>query len=723
MVDINILFKRVFGNRITRDLISYYVKHSRRYSNCTIDWFVKHKLWQMLKDKMEAKEPLLLKHKNCLFEIPDYPLFKQLFIQYHDYFPLAHPKLFHLGAVNNNMEILKFLVEKGYKGYTKKAFQAAWSSKNYEMVRYLVEYIPWMHKRKLVLTNLNKSILSRDIELVKCFVQPKFIVTHLSVEEKSFITSTAFSTGDVEMFKLIYQYYPYKPCIEWFKETPKCKNMTEIVKYVIEAFPGKIKTEFLETFANATDDHCNFELLIYMVDAKLIDHTYLLEPIFSEAAFRKQELKYYDILKDEATTNLKTLTVSRVHGSMVSVKSLEEFLDLGLKVTPSCLRMAVRNHRERKTLWWDLFYALWQDLHPSLKEQKTMKSLFDISCEEGNSKLLQFLIDQIPDTNTRPKIVFNCWVELTKSDANLPFIKILLANFACENSDEIIRAIYEAIRFGSIDIVTFLFTKLSSSTLRNVDDMSETYKLAAYHSRYDILKFLIGQKLPFKNDILGKSANVAIAALLLENGHLYSPTLTYVDAVSRDISLLTFLFEYKKGKQAINPQAIKEAIAQSKFLHFKYLMDNKVEWSFHTISPEILEAIGKSGNIEMFQYLHHKNPGQPEDYGNYCFGPAMEYGRLSLIKHLIEKFDPTMSNFVNTTNFKFLILKKYSWVLEYFKPEIMNKNSKLSKIITGDFLKKVKPEKDEDDDTSFDKYYNNFTNDVKKPLFGFKLFK
>ncbi|KAF2071560.1 hypothetical protein CYY_007132 [Polysphondylium violaceum] len=722
--NINNLYKEIFNNKFISKTIFYNVVHNRicknYYDICSIDWMIKHQYYNLLLYKLDRNEYLLLSDKRVLFDIRDYHVFKRMFELYKDYFPPSHlanisqyPSLLYSSS---SLEIIQYLVENGYGiDLVSTMIELGWSYKNYSLIKYLVTHFGHLqtqtHQKEVkqsdqfIITCLDKSIQFQQIDMVQFFLQEKYIVENMDESSKSLLLTRAFSLGSVECFKLIYQHYPCDPCLEWFTSNTG-KDLFEMIKYVVSTFKEKIKVGWLHAFCKSVSLHHNYEALFYLVDEKIVGQEVLYFPNLAINAFVIQRLDFYDRCKTE-NTHLSCLSVSNVRGALDSIEKTKELIkEKGLKVTPHCMNMATNETRKHMP---ELMELLWSHLGQSYKEA-TLASLLNSACFRNSFKLLDFCFKH----STNFTIKRYNWPTFIYSDQSLPFVQLYLNSFKIEiddNDQQNLQALGQSIKYGAVQLFYFLFSKLKPSTVENSLSMDPLYEMAVSFSRFEILEFLIGKKIPHNNVVIGYSKSIEMIKLLIDNGHTFNYQ-SLANLVSSDIQVLNYFFYQTKSPFQVGPidEAIIKSIKLLKIQHFKLLIDNANElFKARGAVRLIMEHLGGSGHLEMLKYFDGKLEPR-EDFYQECFDKAIEKGHLEMVKYLIDTYDPQCSRFINRRNLKFS--QENSFILEFLKPYFCKKDSKLLENITLDHFYHFKSSNLTLEQTKFGKYFIHYISEI-----------
>jgi len=702
------LFWDVFKNKYLKNQVFYFSKlnrSTRKYDDIrSVHWCIQNRYWSLLKDKINRKEYLILhaKKKNVIFSIKEFDFFVQLFETFKDYFPLVpYCEILQEAAMNDNLLMLQYLYNLGYKGDVEKCLDFAISNRNSIMVRYLLETFVEIKITDIVFNRIiTLSIEINDIGLLQYMKQH----SGSSYDKLELGLQTACDCGRVEIFKLLYTPTIMTLKAYWFTCST---HHLEMFKYLVETFDKQITKEWYIEMARSCK-YKSHQAILYLLNNDLISQDIFnsVRSTIAIDAFKNNDDVVYQQFKDtDSNQRLKTLYLSSVVGATDTLERVKQLLDMGLVVDNYSIILASKNSS------FQVLDYLWSNEFRSRIPLNLFISRIGGVVNKNQFELLKFLIkNQYSLSNDHW-----WWLSLCKVDSNLLFIELFISAFV-PSIEDISKGLTEAATFNCINIFRYLYNLLleRTTTPTSLDQSSYTndaYESSATNSNKQILEYLIQQKAKHRNSILGRSASIEIAELLLSSGTHTITQETIPNIVEgNDINVVQYLvqlipLETDFRDQSIN-RAIIKSIQQAKFQYFKFLLDHSNDRQ----DPSILIAIGNSGNMQMMVY-YCQNCSIPQTNFRPFFLRVIENGHLPLAKYLIDKID--IETLLDARLFYKLIRSNHIHLLEYFKVPISLTSNIFKQTIK---LSSHMPINDYEKYNSYLKDFISFCINPKKPI-------
>ncbi|KAF2074864.1 hypothetical protein CYY_003819 [Polysphondylium violaceum] len=667
----NSLYREVFGNKFIKTTIYSFFsqlragKFSQKYDDIVkIEWIINNNHWGLLKDKVDRECFLLIDvdTKNAIFKIKDHRIFLKVFALFRDYFVVAYPPVLQVAAKENNLEALKHLAGLGYSGKQQECFTNAWDHKNSDMVIYLLELFNDRDVVKTLTSNLELAIKNSDEKVIRYLSSlPRF---------KEFYSQSLdeiFKSGHVEMFKLARELLPEDRI--WVTRKMLIGSVTnfELFKYLVENYRSSLQDDwFDEEVAQVAVDYLADQVILYLKENNHISsETYqdLCNEIALEA-YKQDNQEIYNKFKDDNCDLGNISCVSDVKNFETNLDKVKQLREEGVYGTLDCCKKASMNAKH-----FPVFHFLWEGLDHDDHEQSVISDFIVSSCRTNNLPLYQYMFP-LMEEGTAIDLTYTDWCHMVKDEQHLAFVKQLVTTLIVPRfNNDMGLALNDASKHGCTETFKFLASKVTVNPASGI--FTTPYKNAVLYEHKAILEYLVDQKYPHDNQILGKSRSVETAEYLISKGHTFISS-TFKDAIGADISVLqffttTFAHQQNLYKDHAYLLAITDTINQSRFQHFRHL----VEVSRTTTSKDILLAICKTENLQFLEYYTKKFTFHPES-----FKQAMSYGNLNIVKHLLANYKDQIT--INSPDFIYIVILKHVHIMEFLREHINAKDGVLT---------------------------------------------
>ncbi|KAF2077495.1 hypothetical protein CYY_001194 [Polysphondylium violaceum] len=734
MNTIQLLFNSVYHNKYIRDKIFKSIQDNRlggkRYEDVvSLDWVIENKQWGILKDKLDRGEYLLIdmQSMNSIAKIPDTKLFIQTFDRFRRYFTQSFPThLLHVATKYNNRGVFEYLVKEGYRGYPVLIFDSLWGKKliGVDFVKYLLDLYKdtCYSEAKLLSLNIRGAIQANNLEILQ-YIIDQFNIVHKNkrlirnsviLNDQLVYFDLACLVGNLEILKLVQLYFSTpalekNPSKKWFELAFK---HTEMFKYLLDRYRDRVQREWMVAIGGAMVSKRAYQSFLMIKEYDLIEqvHGDHFQQLIALEAFKQGEMGWYETFKNDSC-KISQLDISDVKDAFNGgIERVESLYKMGIKIGQYCIIDSAKATARQQRESIEIVDFLWN--HYQLDPFVFFDNLLHVCVEIKSIKLLELLIQKKSlnqKMNSQEHTIF--WDGLLAHRRNQNFTKVLLHSFTL-SIECVMEGMKESIKNENIEIFKLVYT--NNRRIVNIDRL---FPYAAAHS-LEILEFMIQQHPYHKNDVLCRSKSIEIVDLLLNNGYKVSQEMFNSQCTTSNVDVIVYLLQQlqQQGPVKIHHSFLIDAITQHHLSLFSILLDHT-----QLKHPKILETIGKTGNLLMLQ-IYFKRFGSTGYYSG-CYDHAMTYGNLDIVCFLMEHIDTSWQSLPHQLTLRQVFHSKATWILEYYRNEILKPNSLFSSLfrVEKNFFKKnlhlfamSTPEAEE-----FIEYLDSFSTGSRNSVFSF----
>jgi ankyrin repeat protein len=634
--------------------------------------------------------------------------------------------IFHIAVKENNIEIVKFLVEnlkielrvnaENFDGDTVMHISAY--SGNFEIVKFLVEN----YQEKL---DINAKNVDGQTVLHKAAYKDKWDIVKFLIENyKEKLEIIAENKKKETIFHIAalnYNWNIFKFLIDNYKNLFNINAKTndgetvlhiaaytdkwDIVKFLVENYKEK-----LEINTKNSDDETVLHIAAYKDKwdiVKFLVENYKDKLKFNNENNNKETILHiatnkdnWDIVKFLYENYKKKLNINSKNGNetVLHIAAYTDKWDIVKFLVENYkdqLEINAENNREETIFHiaaykdnWDILKFLIDSYKEKLDinaKNKKQRTIFHIAAYKGKWDIVRFLVENYKEklninSKNGNETIFHIAAYKDKWD----IVRFLVENYkdqleinAKNNIKETI--LHMAAYRDNIDIVKFLVEnykeKLEINT-KNSDDETVLH-IAAYKDKWDIVKFLVENykdKLEFNNE------------------NYYKKTIFHIAAYKGKWDIVKFLYEKYKNRLIINFENNNETVLhiaayEDKWDMVKFLVENykeKLEINAKNIRKEtIFHMAAYRDNIDIVKFLVENYKEKLEINAKTNDGDTVMHisaysGNFEIVKFLVENYQEKLEiNIKNSDDETVLHIAAYKDKWDILKSLVDNYKEKL----------------------------------------------
>ncbi|KAF2074694.1 hypothetical protein CYY_004008 [Polysphondylium violaceum] len=617
-----------------------------KYYDCvSLEWMIKQQYYGLIKYRLERNDYLLVDGKTIyfIFRITDIEVFKLVYHRYQYYFTSLSSliPIIKVAIEYKNIQSIEYFFQQQQPFIDfPQAFQLAFQANSHKLVNLLIGRSAFSStlEEKDVILLISEAIKTGNKEIVGEFLNSPFSPTTLSDKVKESFYILAYDSGDIELFKFVYQRYN--------SANGQQQQLGNLGKHIQKSIDG-------QKLLLQRNLRFSFELLMYckeqlkVIDPKTFDG---FRDTLALVAFKQQDMDLFMRFK-KPNTSLSLLVLYGIKDAFSSLENVKKLVQLGVNISVTCIATAAESDET-----WDIFVYLF-DLYK--RKEALISGLLSVSCQKSNIKLLNFILPYKSSITLQSSWIIG---RVAKAN-NLEFLKFYLQHFPVQSGYILLGEIISSVEYCSLDVFSHLFSLLPSHHTSHPVSTTPFYIETLRCNKNDILEFLISKKVPYNTNIIDKANSKQSIELLLEAGHSFAQ-LTEPTFAALEYFIEHILPTSNRHNFSLEP-FILLTIQHHKIEYFKLLLDYFIEVSEGSIE----EQLGRIGNIEMLQYFYD-NYTADNIYSHKCFKSAMGNNNLDVIKFLVDRlgaqyFKPIL--YENKVSFKMNLELCQPFIREYFK--------------------------------------------------------
>ncbi|KAF2076665.1 hypothetical protein CYY_002035 [Polysphondylium violaceum] len=571
-----------------------------------LGFIINNKHWSLLEYKMNRQEYLMIgSNASSIMSIKDFKLFKQCFEKYSHYFPIRNPPIVRYAIQGNNIDIVKYLVDKGYSKPDERYLEFACQNNNLEMLHYLYDL-----KLKLNVTSMtiSKAILTSNLELLQ-FLLLNFRFRDGSqpiekIKGEEYLSLYSFAQT-FKMFKYLFD-------TVYSIRTNGVSRLNDILSNIIssDTFDGKLEA---------------------------VEHLWVH---FGQAALNKLALlsfkmgvwDVYQFLTKEASAvpvDYMLLSCTNIKNSFVDLTMLSTYLNKGVRITDLCLIKACKDAP------FDVFVALWEQSGARIEDglvyfvnKEISRSLVIECCLYNRLDIMDFLYEQ----GFRYTDSLN-WSQLGTHDKYYGMVQLLVEKIAnIDFSDQrkrfhVGQTLKKAAEKGASSIFAYLYKKIG------FEDTNTLYLSAVEHAHESIVEYLTQRKVPFDKYVMDKAyVDTDIFYLLYNNGGKELISTQFIDnaAGKGKIGLIKWLHRNHPTPLStyVSSNTLARGISSQDLSTVKFLLKN-----FKLVpTVPVMNNLGSCQHLPIVQYFYFNQdrlqsyPTNPVKYNSHDYlTPQQKY--------------------------------------------------------------------------------------------------
>lgn len=600
-----------------RAIIVSHIKtlNSVRYAQATLGWMIRNKQWALLKLQLERHEIVVSNQEDAdtIFQVKESALFTQLFEEFAVYFDKAEEDNEQKKYVNSikkavscdNSMAVEYLYQHGYQSPNdiRKLVEDATKNNNFEIIRLLIKNSPLKYYTLSAITtaiqnnHLNnvQYLLNNGTFDTSIFYDHPTGLSSLSIRETGSFDplSLASKYAKIKTFKVVLRHIrrkknkDFKPSDVHFKEA----NLNgKVLKYIFDNYHPSVSVEDLikmleDAVTNDSYDSAKFlfEQLKKQNASAVADEVFLTKLI--KTAFSKGNLRLFNMLNGDRPFDFSVYSYSQVK-AISSFTKFIKFVKLGtspiavkggLRLTHTCFALSGACSSKR------LFNYMLANAKHSFEYGSLLINGQDISvtfvqrCLENSN---YYPLARLIKDGSMPTAEFDSmwWLKYTYTDKSVSVLNWLFENIPISgdnNTAALLDLMTRCIKNNRPAILKLLLDKVLNTTAIK-----------------DYLPFVdIAFQLPC-SDFLEQ---------IIKKGDIKKITQPQSFKNVRSISHLECLVKHNITFDA--KYAIYVLISAGNVEAVEFMLRGDY-YKFQSPAQELLEEIGKCGNVRVMQMIY-----------------------------------------------------------------------------------------------------------------------
>ncbi|KAF2075313.1 hypothetical protein CYY_003390 [Polysphondylium violaceum] len=668
------IFRFLNQRQIVRHRGSRLVLVGRKYNQIhSIEWMISHHHLGLLKEKIgrdvgRKKKSLELNEnaRKLLASIKDIDLFSMVFEQYRSYFPLLYPRIATHACLYNNIGVLKYLVQRGYRPDTE-AIEFACKWNNIEMLEYLLDMGIGVDDG-LPVAAFSNAIQVDSIEMVKMLFGHLPSIETISHHDRHLLKRMAASKGNVEIFRFLQDIYPatlLQVCLD-----ASVANH-DMFKYIFQSSEfddcSKIDVWRLEQLAIKSVEINSLANIEILNQRHLITrHVYRDCIMTSLKKGYTQIYTYLTTQHPDITLDLSSCFVSEFTQAFVDLEGLVHYHEvMGIAVSKKCLVEVVSCHN------LDMFKYLWSkvgefSISPAtvlLNNSNITHIVFEIikECTKcKNIQVLRFLCSLGIEIHSVSVPIYNC------DDDDIELLEVVFDIFGqLLSGPKLIDLLNSAAQTSSVYAFGFLLEHTLKSQWHH-KDFKHCFVIACRNLCFPIVKKLFSHGITACGAAMEAAVgtgSLEMIQLLQDRGTTLSHEAVNMACSNGFVYILEhFKSVYPDMSKWVSRTTIICCIRSNQLESLEFILAN---WYPNpqeiNLSGSLLkETLGDCQNIDIVKYVYKQIP-RTDQYLT-ALRHALRSGNLEVTQFFIDK-----TEFVSQLGIYNIMTHRNAHILEYFK--------------------------------------------------------